>query len=105
MESKQQKQESSSSLADSSAVHSTDTISTATPEQSYSSDPFASNYRIICPEEERDWSLLPTNYVELVESAEYAEFGRPGAQLFALLRQRGLEEKFHRIMDGEGLRS
>jgi hypothetical protein len=113
----QQTNKPDSSLASSSAVQSTDTTPTTTAtastqtheQQPYSNDPFAPNYRHIAPWDEQKkaewiatWPLpLPSNYWELYESAEHAEATRAGNQLRVLLRQRGLEDTYNRIMSGK----
>ncbi|KAH8723589.1 hypothetical protein GQ44DRAFT_310479 [Phaeosphaeriaceae sp. PMI808] len=74
----------------------------------YSSDPFAPNYRHICPwtKEERAAELAPLaglvrpDLYEVYESAEYAEYTRPHDQLMILLRERGLEESYQQTLYG-----
>ncbi|KAF2786764.1 hypothetical protein K505DRAFT_330116 [Melanomma pulvis-pyrius CBS 109.77] len=77
-------------------------------QQPYSSDPFAPNYRHICPWSEEDkaewiatWPLpLRADYWQVYESAEHAEYTRPWDQLRVLLRRRGLEDNFWKILIG-----
>ncbi|KAF2681925.1 hypothetical protein K458DRAFT_246320, partial [Lentithecium fluviatile CBS 122367] len=93
------------------ATASTTTSGTATTthkQQPYSSDPFAPNYRKIFPWSEQEkaefiatWPLpLPPNFWVVHESVEFGEYMRPTKQLQVLLRRRGLEDKFSRIMTG-----
>ncbi|KAF2130301.1 hypothetical protein P153DRAFT_384580 [Dothidotthia symphoricarpi CBS 119687] len=77
--------------------------------QQYSSDPFAPNYRHICPWSAQEkaeyiatWPVpLQPNFWEVYESAEHAEWTRPRDQLDVLLRERGLEEVCNTILYSE----
>ncbi|KAF1957718.1 hypothetical protein CC80DRAFT_366220, partial [Byssothecium circinans] len=91
----------------------TPTTTTPPPKQSpYSTDPFAPNYRHICPGTKQDQaefiatSPLPlrADFFEAHESAEYAENTRAWDQLCVLLRQRGLEDQFMSIMTGRNVK-
>lgn len=99
--------QSTSTTTPTTSTTSTSTITTTTYEpQPYSSDPFALNYRHICHWDEEKkadyiatWPLpLSLDFCKLYESAEYAELTRPWDQLRVLLRQRGLEDEFFRII-------
>jgi hypothetical protein len=77
-------------------------------QQPCSNDTFAPNYRHICPWDEREraefiatWPLpLRADYFQVYESAEHAEHTRPWDQLYVLLRQRGLEDEFIKMITG-----
>ncbi|KAF2008887.1 hypothetical protein BU24DRAFT_429147 [Aaosphaeria arxii CBS 175.79] len=79
-----------------------------TSSESFCRDPFSPNYCYICPLNEQEkaewiatWPLpLRADHWEVYESAEHAEVTRPFDQLRVLLRQRGLDEEFMRIMSG-----